>query len=268
MVEIREESSEPHYSGSTNTHSRARQEGESDPNVGVSALEFLKNQPSEVALFLTRLITIYCSLSYVLPVGKLSAQHTAYSRAFFAAAATNAIRLHQRVGGVRFSRDFFLSVIAEDACHYLLYSILFVSAAPVTMALLPVFLFAVLHAASFCKRFCISTGNGTGFVARMLDEFIKNHSSNLLFVIAYSEIFIMPLFVALIFTGKGSIFFPIIYYRFLAFRYMSRRNDTTRIAFWQLRCSLERAVASPSCPLKVRDCAYAFIRLICRLCPT
>ena len=38
MVEIREESSEPHYSGSTNTHSRARQEGESDPNVGVSAL--------------------------------------------------------------------------------------------------------------------------------------------------------------------------------------------------------------------------------------
>ena len=37
----------------------------------------------------------------------------------------------------------------QDSCHYLFYSILFVSCAPITMALLPVVLYAALHAANF-----------------------------------------------------------------------------------------------------------------------
>lgn len=253
MVEITEASSERHESSSRGTH--------------VTFIDFLKNQPTDIALFLTRLITIFCSLYYALPIGTRTAQQTAYSRAFFAAAATNALRLHQRVGALKFSREFFLRVIAEDACHYLFYSLLFVNTIPVTMALLPIFLFAVLHAANFLTKVCDGTGNGDIFIARKLKHFSVTQTSNSLRLIACSEIFIMPLLIAMIFTGTGSIFYPFIYYRFLVFRYMSRRNDTTRTVFSQLRCSLENAVDSPNCPQLFRNAAHAFIRFLCLLCP-
>lgn len=40
----------------------------------------------------------------------------------------------------------------EDSAHYLLYSILFVFSRQITMVLLPIFLFALLHLASFLLR--------------------------------------------------------------------------------------------------------------------
>lgn len=64
------------------------------------------------------------------------------------AAATNALRMQQRVGTVSFTREFLARLLLEDSCHYLFYAILFLTSAPVTMALLPISLFAGLHAAA------------------------------------------------------------------------------------------------------------------------
>ena len=54
-------------------------------------------------------------------------------------AATSALRLHQRIPRVAFTREFLATLLLEDSAHYLLYSVMFLYAGsdPVTVALLP-----------------------------------------------------------------------------------------------------------------------------------
>lgn len=78
-----------------------------------------------------------------------SSSTNAYYKALVANAATSALRLHQRLGGVQISREFFVRVLTEDSCHYLFYSLIFLYVTPITLALFPVALFAILHAASY-----------------------------------------------------------------------------------------------------------------------
>merc|ERR1712088_572895 len=67
-----------------------------------------------------------------------------------ASAATSALRLHQRLPRVQLTREFAAQLILEDSAHYLFFAVIFIYASgPITMALLPVLLFAVLHSASY-----------------------------------------------------------------------------------------------------------------------
>uniref|UniRef100_F1LC45 Transmembrane protein 33 n=2 Tax=Ascaris TaxID=6251 RepID=F1LC45_ASCSU len=266
MVEIREEATERNDGSGSSGGTSAT--GDNANMATVSIIDYLKFRSTDSVLFAARVVTVICSLYYVLPIGSHSAQNSAYSKAFAAAAATNALRIHQRVGGIRFTREFLSQVLLEDSCHYLIYSVLFMSTAPVTMALLPIFLYALLHAANFSVQACNATGYGATLYARKVAELTNKHTQSLLGVIACSEVFIVPIFIAMIFTGRVSIFFPFIYYRFLTLRYMSRRNNSTRIVFYQLRVSLEQAVSGPNCPQIFRSSAYGLINLVCRLCPT
>ena len=63
--------------------------------------------------------------------------------------ATSALRLHQRLPQVQFNRQFLSLFLMEDSAHYLFFSIIFIFAAPITLVLAPVVLFAVLHFASY-----------------------------------------------------------------------------------------------------------------------
>lgn len=232
-----------------------------------SIIGYFKRQPTETALFITRLITIFCSLYYVLPIGTPYAQQTAYSRAFFAAAATNALRLHQRVGGVQFSREFLIRIQGEDPCHYLFYSLLFADLTPLTLALWPIFLFALMHVTSFMEKLCVATGTEQTFVAKKLHEFNASYTLTLLSVIACSEIFMMPLILVLVLLGRWFILLPLVYYIFLISRYTSRRNPTSRTVYRQLRLYVEDLINNQHCPQIIRTIINAVIRLLCRLCP-
>ena len=64
-------------------------------------------------------------------------------------AATSALRLHQRLPQVQFNRQFLGLFLMEDSAHYLVFSIIFLFAAPITFVLAPVVLFALLHFASY-----------------------------------------------------------------------------------------------------------------------
>lgn len=59
-------------------------------------------------------------------------------------AATSALRLHQRLPHVHFSRQFLGMLLLEDSCHYLLYSIIFLYVPPVTSILLIFVLFHII----------------------------------------------------------------------------------------------------------------------------
>lgn len=77
-----------------------------------------------------------------------SAQN-AYYKVLLANAATSALRLHQRLPRISFTREYVQLLLAEDSCHYLFFSIIFLYVSPFILILLPVVLFATLHAASY-----------------------------------------------------------------------------------------------------------------------
>jgi hypothetical protein len=55
---------------------------------------------------------------------------------------------------------FFLNqLVAEDSCHYLLYSVIFLTAYPITLVLVPLALFATLHVAFSTLTLLDKTGN-------------------------------------------------------------------------------------------------------------
>ena len=58
--------------------------------------------------------------------------------------------------------------LSEDAAHYLIFSMLFLYAAPITLVLAPVFLFALLHFASYSLTLLDTLGQNSWWGARIV----------------------------------------------------------------------------------------------------
>ncbi|VDK49654.1 unnamed protein product [Cylicostephanus goldi] len=201
MVEIREESTEPlNGSGSSSAGTSGPQ-----PNTGTSQgtmtlSQYVSANMMDCCLLVTRLMTLFFTLCYLIPFLSPVSADSAYYKAFAAAAATNALRMQQRVGTVSFSREFLSRLLLEDSCHYLFYSILFLTSAPVTMALLSVSLFAALHAAAQVVKLMNAIGQGGSPLAYRLSALCQQHTANCLGVIACGEIFLIPVLISMIFV--------------------------------------------------------------------
>ena len=78
-----------------------------------------------------------------------SAARPAYIVSLLAALVTSLLRLRQRLPRPQLSREWGASLVCEDASHYVIYALMFVVPPPVTLVLLPVTLFSVLHSSSY-----------------------------------------------------------------------------------------------------------------------
>ncbi|KAK5978757.1 Transmembrane protein 33 [Trichostrongylus colubriformis] len=267
MVNIREESSEPYNPSASDAAGSSRAQTSRPAQGRISISQYVSENLMDCCLLATRLMTLFFTLCYLLSFLSPIAPDSAYYKAFAAAAATNALRMQQRVGTVSFTREFLARLLLEDSCHYLFYAILFLTSAPVTMALLPISLFAALHAASQMVKLLTAIGYGGSMVAARLTSLAQQHTTNCLGIIACGEIFLVPVLISMIFVGKASLFVPFVYYRFLTLRYASQRNPSTRQAFAQMRYSLDQVAASPNCPQIVRSLIYNSVAFISRLAP-
>lgn len=98
-------------------------------------------------------------------------------------------------------------------------------------------------------------------------RFIDMYKIYMFQMIALGEIFLMPI---LLFSSLGDlsklfILFP--YYRFLVFRYISRRNPYNRQMFSELKDTALRTVSLPQCPQFVKNLTYKLISFITSLAP-
>ena len=141
-----------------------------------------------------------------------------------ASAATSALRLHQRIPSIQFSREFAVNLMLEDSAHYFMFSLIFIfGSAPISMALLPVLLFAVLHAASYSLKLLDALGTPSSWWGmRMLISLVELQSRNILRMVAFTEIFLLPITVLNVIRGISWLVAPLVYYRFLGLRYASR----------------------------------------------
>lgn len=225
----------------------------------------MSNNKVEAALWLTRISTIVFTVAFILPF--LGNPSSCYQRALISNAATSALRLHQRLPNFQLSREFFGLLFLEDSAHYLFYSLIFVSNYPVTMVVVPVFLFALLHAQKYTKQILDAVGPGSMGLVRNLVSKLDTNQQNILRFIACNEIFLMPAIVFMLFMGQASLLLPFIYYRFLTLRYGSRRNPYCRQLFYELRVATESVCASASCPAFIRNLSFKVIGLVAKLAP-
>lgn len=225
----------------------------------------VRNHKIDVALWVTRVGTILFTIGYILPI--FGNPFQSYYKALMANAATSALRLHQRLPQVQFNRQFLVQFLLEDSAHYLFFSLIFLYAAPITFVLMPVVLFAILHSASYSLTLLDTLGQNAWWGARFLISFVEFQSRNILRMVAFNEIFLMPMTGFLIFAGKTSLVTPFLYYRFLSMRYSSRRNPYCRTIFHELRLSLEHFAYSPKCPGFLKSIIYKSINSISSLAP-
>ena len=114
---------------------------------------------------------------------------------------------------------------------------------------------------------CLGSNNSNWWLGRLLISLVELQSRSILRMVAFCEIFLMPLTVMLVFSGRVSLFTPFMYYRFLGLRYASRRNPYTRSVFYELRVSMEQATMSPSCPQFLRNLVHKAIATVSNMAP-
>ncbi|KAJ8298374.1 hypothetical protein KUTeg_024905 [Tegillarca granosa] len=229
----------------------AEPNGEQQPQQQAGVLSYLMTNKVESALWMTR----------------LGSPYGFYQRALISNAATSALRLHQRLPNFQLSREFLARLFLEDSCHYLMFSIIFMNSYPITMALVPVFLFALLHACTYTRNVLNTMGPNSIQIVRSIIAKLQEQQTNILRFIACTEIFLMPTVFFMMFTGKCSVFLPIVYYRFLTLRYASRRNPYCRTLFTELRMTVEYLCNKPQCPGFIRNICVKAVAFISRLAP-
>ncbi|XP_035681237.1 transmembrane protein 33-like [Branchiostoma floridae] len=237
----------------------------SQPQQGV--VSYMMSHKVDAGLWLSRVFTVGCSLLYAIPLLGMHVAYGCYQRALISSAITSVLRLHQRLPRPQLTREFFAQLVLEDSAHYLFFALIFVNSFPFTMILMPVFLFALLHATAFTKTLLNIQGPNAGqFLRSLLDKLVARQQ-DILRLIACTEIFLMPAVVFMVFGGRMSLLVPFIYYRFLTMRYASRRNPYSRQLFYELRVMMEQMCSRPSCPVFIRNMCTKAIGIISRLAP-
>uniref|UniRef100_UPI00358F04CF transmembrane protein 33 n=1 Tax=Myxine glutinosa TaxID=7769 RepID=UPI00358F04CF len=215
------------------------------------------------AMFLTRLVTIVSSLMFLLP----TAGNSCYRRALLGAAVTSALRLQQRLPRASFSRQFLAQVLIEDSAHYLLFALIFLNSRPLSLTLLPLCLFSLLHSTMYLQKILMNQGPSCYPGVQSLLLRISSNQQQMLRLCALAETCLMPTAVFMCLSGQCSLFLPFFYYRFLTLRYASRRNPYCRYLFSELRLIVEQATDRPACPAFIRKVCRSAIGLISRLAP-
>ncbi|CAH0560517.1 unnamed protein product [Brassicogethes aeneus] len=228
-------------------------------------LVHITNHKIDCALWAIRVLSIIFGLGYFIPL--FGSSQNSYYKVLIANAAISALRLHQRIGRVQLSRAFLGELLAEDSFHYLFYSLIFLYVAPVSLVVLPIILFSILHSASYSLTLLDCLGQNSWWGARLLISLVEFQSLNILRLVAFTEIMLMPTTVLLILFGKASLLTPFIYYHFLTQRYCSRRNPYTRNMFRELRIFLELKANHPSMPAFLRSIMLNIVNFTCRLAP-
>ena len=97
-------------------------ENEAPPPSQPGLIEYLKRDAITSIMFGLRIYTIIAGVIAILnPYSQL------FTKVLMASAATNALRLHQRIPQLSISAQTLQNVLAEDSGHYLAYSLMFMS---------------------------------------------------------------------------------------------------------------------------------------------
>lgn len=235
---------------------------------GITKLrDFLRTRRLELGLLVSRLVTIFFCVFYIFPIFGMTTLF--FRRALFASAITSAMRLYQRLPPpYSLTREFFMSLVLEDSCHYLFYSILFLYFGHITFSLIPILLYSLLHAASFILGM-MEKVKGPAARYSGLGSFLSfctSRTTSVLKMVAMAEVGLMAVILFNSFMGSVSILAIFVYYRFLYLRYASKRNHGVKTVFHEMRLAAEDFITK-GCPTFIAKMITITIAILCKLAP-
>ncbi|KAL0272718.1 UNVERIFIED_CONTAM: hypothetical protein PYX00_005581 [Menopon gallinae] len=216
-------------------------------------------------LWALRVCTVCFTIGHFIPFWN---PHVSYYKVLVINVIISALRLRQRLPQIFFTRTQLSELVMEDSFHYLSYSIIFFITAPVTLALLPILLFSLLHSASYSLTLLDKLGPNSVWPARIFISLVELQSRTILRLISVTEIILMPLTIIFSLMGRAVFFIPVMYYLFLLLRYSSRRNPYTRNMFHEMRLGLESTANKPETPPILRNILLMIVNYACQLHPT
>jgi len=231
-----------------------------------SILNFLVAKKIGSSMWVMRCYMLFLTVQFLFFSNAFPMDHY-FQRIMLANAVICCLRIHQRVPVFHFSRAHFAKCLQEDSAHYLIFSFVFLISKSLTLALLPTCLFALLHACNFTRQMFDCHGPHSWFFLRKLINAVARHQTNLFRCIALTEIFLMPTIIFMFFTGKSHPIAPFLYYKFLQYRYLSKRNPYSRLVFYELRIAAFQTMKHPSCPGPLTWIIGKIITLCCKLGP-
>lgn len=216
-------------------------------------------------MWVMRIYVLILSVQFILLSAPFAMEHY-FQRAMLANAVVCALRIHQRIPHFQLSRAHFLTCLQEDSAHYLIYSFIFLSCKPTTLSLIPIAAFALLHTCSFSRQMLDCRGPQSGFYFRKLINAVAKNQAKFFQVIAITEMLLFPSIILAVLRGSCGLFTPVLYFKFVQYRYMSKRNPYSRLIFYEARVAAHQF--SNSCPAFVARIINQAIALCCKMCPT
>ncbi|XP_071951794.1 transmembrane protein 33-like isoform X2 [Antedon mediterranea] len=218
----------------------------------------------DCGMWIARIASVTFSIMYVLPLSSREESYSYYQRALICNALASALRLHQRMPNFHFSRHYLAQLLLEDSCHNVLYSLIFINGSPITIALIPVFLYSLLHSSNYTRKLLDKAGPTSVPILRNLINKLVARQTDILRIIAFNEIILFPFLFFMLFYGKCSLLSPFMHFNFLVYRYASRRNPYTRQIMGELRMKAEEFAQRPSTPGFIKTTIEKSVSLLSR----
>lgn len=236
-------------------------------NEGLQAVvDHMFNSKIDATVWLTRVGTviffIFCPFAMIIgnPWG-------CYKRSLLCNAAACSLCLHQNLQNVHLSEDFFNLLLMDDCFHYLLFSLTFLFSHHSILVLISLVLYNLWSCSQYSLEILNKLGEGTSSIGRFFRNINEHYENDILTLVAWAEVLIMPLSIVMLLTGYGSLWEPFMYYQFLSLRYASRTGTYTREVFHELKVIVETYADNPSLPDIIRQFLRNMISFISQLSP-
>lgn len=226
---------------------------------------------SATGLFFLRMTTIGCSIVYFIStLGILGLVHAAYLNAMLSAFFTFSIRFFQRYKQANihpFSKEMLNLLASEDSGHYMLYTFFYYNQHPLTIYLIPPFLYALMFSVNYSNGLLPFLPAGLRRVWGQLNDKIAGGQLEIRRFIAYTEIFLMAVVIWNAFIGYMFILAPFMHYQILKLRYQSLRNNSVALVFSDLRVACDTLARHPRCPPFISTIITKMVSFVSALAP-
>ncbi|KAJ3262212.1 hypothetical protein HK103_002625 [Boothiomyces macroporosus] len=178
----------------------------------------------------------------------LSFSNWTYYKAFYGTLVSYGIFLYGTYGKPQFNKEFLARVLQDENCQYFILAVIWVTAAPIRVALIPYATFSLIHVLGYIRSdflpqvFPGNTLPVTKNIAAAINTVLVTYQAQAIWLVARAEVLVIfPATIITIFWGT-SIFTPFLYGQFLQFRFLS--SPITRQVFGDLEVVLDKHVAN------------------------
>lgn len=202
----------------------------------------------EPSLFVGRSLVVGDCLLFLLNLSDPQESFSYYGQALFVYLVVCVVRLFQRCGMPKISQAYMQSLLEEDACHYILYCSIFMSARPTMLALIPIFVYSLFASAAYLKTLLGAFPRVEALINRMQQFFPKARE---LASQAEIALLFLLLFNAITNLSLHGLLLVFMYAQYSMLRTASKRNPSPAQAWGNFKTKIDTFAGHPKCPALV-----------------